>query len=56
MLTTNSLYVVNRKGEKEEVHFDKITDRISELCHNLDMDFIDPVGYCMYYNTYHIFF
>ncbi|CEF68076.1 Ribonucleoside-diphosphate reductase large subunit [Strongyloides ratti] len=42
MLTTNSLYVVNRKGEKEEVHFDKITDRISELCHNLDMDFIDP--------------
>lgn len=30
-------------GRKEDVHFDKITSRISKLCYNLNMDYVDPV-------------
>uniref|UniRef100_A0AAF5I2K2 Ribonucleoside-diphosphate reductase n=2 Tax=Strongyloides stercoralis TaxID=6248 RepID=A0AAF5I2K2_STRER len=42
MLSSNSLFVINRKGEREEVHFDRIVERINELCYNLNMDFINP--------------
>jgi len=30
-------------GRLEEVMMDKITMRIEQLCHGLNMDFIDPV-------------
>uniref|UniRef100_A0A0N4ZKF9 Ribonucleoside-diphosphate reductase n=1 Tax=Parastrongyloides trichosuri TaxID=131310 RepID=A0A0N4ZKF9_PARTI len=42
MKRTNSLYVEKRDGRKENVHFDKITSRISKLCYKLNMDYIDP--------------
>uniref|UniRef100_A0A0K0E9V8 Ribonucleoside-diphosphate reductase n=1 Tax=Strongyloides stercoralis TaxID=6248 RepID=A0A0K0E9V8_STRER len=42
MRRTNSLYVEKRDGRKENVHFDKITSRISKLCYKLNMDYIDP--------------
>ena len=37
-------------GRHQEVHFDKITFRISKLCYGLSMDFVDPVC-CVYYNA-----
>uniref|UniRef100_A0A0N5CB62 Ribonucleoside-diphosphate reductase n=1 Tax=Strongyloides papillosus TaxID=174720 RepID=A0A0N5CB62_STREA len=42
MKRTNSLYVEKRDGRRENVHFDKITSRISKLCYKLNMDYIDP--------------
>ncbi|XP_008551377.1 ribonucleoside-diphosphate reductase large subunit [Microplitis demolitor] len=36
------MFVVKRNGEKEEVHFDKITTRIEKLCYGLNMDYVDP--------------
>lgn len=38
------LYVVKRNGSKEEVHFDKITERIKKLTYGLDRRYIDPVS------------
>ena len=38
-----TMYVVKRDGRPQPVMFDKITTRISHLCHGLDMKFIDPV-------------
>uniref|UniRef100_A0A7E4W725 Ribonucleoside-diphosphate reductase n=1 Tax=Panagrellus redivivus TaxID=6233 RepID=A0A7E4W725_PANRE len=38
-----SLFIVKRDGRQEGVFFDKITSRIAKLCHNLNMDFVDPV-------------
>ena len=38
------MYVFKRDGRKEDVRFDKITARIKNLCHGLDMDFVDPVA------------
>lgn len=35
------MFVIKRDGEKESVHFDKITSRIEKLCEGLNMDFID---------------
>lgn len=35
------MYVIKRDGQKESVHFDKITSRIEKLCEGLNMDFID---------------
>jgi ribonucleoside-diphosphate reductase subunit M1 len=32
------LHVVKRNGKREEVHFDKITSRISRLAYKLDVD------------------
>jgi len=37
-----TMYVIKRDGRKENVHFDKITSRISRLCYGLDMDYVDP--------------
>lgn len=37
------MYVVNRKGDIEDVAFDKITERIRKLCGGLDTRFVDPV-------------
>jgi len=37
------MYVVKRGGRKEEIHFDKITSRISKLCYGLNADFVEPV-------------
>lgn len=31
-------------GRKETVQFDKITSRITKLCYNLDMNFVDPAS------------
>lgn len=42
MVGKGRMYVIKRDGRKEDVHFDKITSRISKLCYNLDMDYIDP--------------
>ncbi|XP_034941839.1 ribonucleoside-diphosphate reductase large subunit-like [Chelonus insularis] len=36
------MFVVKRDGNKEEVHYDKITSRIERLCYGLDMDYVDP--------------
>lgn len=37
------MYVITRSGEKEPVKFDKITERIDQLCFDLDRTFIDPM-------------
>ena len=37
------MYVVKRNGERQEVHFDKITSRIKKLCYGLNEEFVDPV-------------
>lgn len=37
------MYVVKRTGERQEVHFDKITSRIKKLCYGLNADYVDPV-------------
>lgn len=37
------MYVITRSGEKEPIKFDKITERIEQLCFDLDRSFIDPM-------------
>lgn len=40
------MYVIKRDGSKQEIHFDKITERISKLCDMkppLDRRYVDPV-------------
>lgn len=39
----SKLYVVKRNGFREDVHFDKITERLERLCAGLNSDFVDPV-------------
>jgi len=39
--------VLKSDGRHQEVHFDKITFRISKLCYGLNMEFVDPVCYMM---------
>lgn len=34
------MYIINRKGEREDIKFDKITDRISLLGRGLSVDFV----------------
>jgi len=34
--------VKKRNGELEEMRYDKITKRISALCHDLNMEYVDP--------------
>ncbi|OBZ86860.1 Ribonucleoside-diphosphate reductase large subunit [Choanephora cucurbitarum] len=36
------MYVIKRDGSKENVHFDKITSRISKLCYGLNEEFVIP--------------
>ena len=36
-------YVIKRNGTREPVMFDKITRRITAMCYNLDLNYIDPV-------------
>jgi len=38
------MYVVKRNGKKEDMQFDKITKRVSNLCNGLDMKYIDPAA------------
>ena len=38
------MYVTKRNGEREDVHFDKITSRIKKLCYGLDSEFVDPAS------------
>jgi ribonucleoside-diphosphate reductase subunit M1 len=40
------MYVIKRDERKEEVHFDKITARISRLCYGLNTDYVDPALVC----------
>jgi ribonucleotide reductase alpha subunit len=37
------MYVVKRSGKRQDVHFDKITTRIQQLCLGLNPDYVDPV-------------
>lgn len=37
------MYVVKRDGRQEQVHFDKITARITKLSYGLNPEFCDPV-------------
>ena len=37
------MYVIKRDGTHEEVHFDKITARIRNLCGGLDENYVNPV-------------
>eukprot|EP00283_Hemiselmis_rufescens_P014461 CAMPEP_0173449022 /NCGR_PEP_ID=MMETSP1357-20121228/41945_1 /TAXON_ID=77926 /ORGANISM="Hemiselmis rufescens, Strain PCC563" /LENGTH=79 /DNA_ID=CAMNT_0014415577 /DNA_START=50 /DNA_END=286 /DNA_ORIENTATION=+ len=37
------MFVIKRNGQKERVHFDKITSRISKLAYGLNTNFVDPV-------------
>jgi ribonucleoside-diphosphate reductase alpha subunit len=37
------MYVTKRDGKQQEVRFDSITKRISNLCDGLDAKFVDPV-------------
>lgn len=43
----SKLYVIKRDQRQEEIHFDKITSRISKLCYGLNSDFVDPVEITM---------
>lgn len=36
------MYVITRSGEKEPVKFDKITQRIDQLCFGMDLHHVDP--------------
>ncbi len=36
------MYVITRSGEKEPMKFDKISERVEQLCFDLDRNFIDP--------------
>jgi ribonucleoside-diphosphate reductase alpha chain len=38
-----NMFVTKRDGRKEEVKFDKITERISTHCNGLDSSWVDPV-------------
>jgi len=38
----SKMYVIKRDGRKENVMFDKITNRINKLCYNLNMNYVDP--------------
>lgn len=38
------MFVIKRDGRKQEVHFDKITSRITKLSYGLNPDFCDPVS------------
>jgi len=40
----SKMFVIKRNGQKQEVHFDKITARISKLAYGLNADFCDPVS------------
>lgn len=40
---SSQMYVVKRSGEKQEVKFDAITQRLRPLCEGLDGKFVDPV-------------
>jgi len=44
MVAKGKMFVLKRNGQKEEVHFDKITSRIQKLCYGLDMDYVDPTA------------
>lgn len=44
MERSKRMYVLKRDGREESVMFDKITSRISKLCYNLNMDFVDPTA------------
>lgn len=37
------MFVLKRNGQFQDVHFDKITSRISKLCYGLNTDYVDPV-------------
>lgn len=41
----SKMFVIKRNGFKQEVHFDKITARISKLAYGLNADFCDPVSH-----------
>ncbi|CAH1396989.1 unnamed protein product [Nezara viridula] len=43
----SKLYVIKRDDRQEEIHFDKITSRISKLCYGLNLDFVDPIEITM---------
>ncbi|TNE99356.1 MAG: ribonucleoside-diphosphate reductase subunit alpha [Deltaproteobacteria bacterium] len=36
------MYVITRSGEREPIKFDKITERIERLSHDLDTNYVDP--------------
>ena len=40
------MWVIKRNGQKEPVHFDKITSRIMKLAYGLNMNFVDPGASC----------
>ncbi|KAL7298104.1 hypothetical protein TKK_0009109 [Trichogramma kaykai] len=44
MVKKNKMYVIKRNGNKEEIHFDKITSRIQKLCYGLETDYVDPTA------------
>jgi len=46
-MSSARMYVHKRDGRVETVMFDKITSRISKLCYNLNMDFVDPAAITM---------
>jgi ribonucleoside-diphosphate reductase subunit M1 len=39
------MFVIKRDGRKQEVHFDKITARITKFSYGLNPDFCDPVSF-----------
>ncbi len=39
----STMFVVKRDGRQEQVHFDKITARITKLSYGLSSEFCDPV-------------
>lgn len=37
------MFVIKRDGTREEIKFDKVTDRVKKLCFGLNMNFVQPV-------------
>lgn len=37
------MFVTKRSGQREEVKFDKVTERVEKLCYGLDLNWVDPI-------------
>lgn len=45
------MFVVKRNGSREEVKFDKVTDRVKKLCFGLNMTYVNPTVVAQHVST-----
>lgn len=48
--TPNTMFVIKRDGSREEVSFDKVTERVKKLCFGLNSKFVNPTLVAQYVN------